>query len=1821
MDAIKVTGKLLTGNTGLPLLDNKFADILTVSYAQEVQIGLTRGGDNETIELAGATDDTVLELEFEGGYKRWVRAGDLKAQTVRSQSRSATDSDAPIDASSFDIARNRGAVGLMLKFLRVLNIDPVGVASNAIADKIVEQLETKRILNPGVYRCADTNALPDCTSAQAKPIASTEEMQIDTSKPVLLFLHGTFSSTQGSFRDLWESRQGYNASAWLQRLFAPYNGQVFTLEHRTLTVSPTHNALQVLRLLPPNTRLHIISHSRGGLVGELLCQGKLQRSTRESGGKFQDSDNIFAVDELKAFATAERQTEREELQEIENLLQDKQIVVERFVRVACPARGTVLASARIEDGLSILFNVLNLIPVPYLREIAEFVRLVLMAVLAKRAQPEALPGLEAMSPSSPLIRLLNRPDVQLASNLTVIAGNVKASTLLGYFKEWTTECFFGEENDYVVNTASMYGGGTRTDGAYFYPDQRDESSHFAYFRNDQVLELLINALRLHPDTDSRLLPLVGKVGTKPTRSAQTVTVRAGDKVSTVYFIPGFMGSNLLVNDSPVWLDMGALAWGDFSSLKAEQAGVKPGAVLENAYRPLLTALERNYQVETFPYDWRRSLLDAGRRLGETLERALDQAKGKGRKLTLRILAHSTGGLVLKSMMSETPGVWKRLQDEADCRCVLLGTALQGTYAAAQILLGQHRLTRLLVLSGGGQEQQQDLLLKQFAEYPGLLEQLPSAWLEETAWRIPIETQGGGFNEWPASRLLVDAKRVRDQLDAVRLDPQRVLYVHGVATLTPSALVDDHGNWRFRAVGEGDGVTLWNTSLDARDAKVQQWFMPVEHGRMASHPDYIPALLRLLMDGSAQQLDRVPPRTSNIPEQWLPLLRLELFPDETEIQAAALGYHTSITQEELRPQVEVKVTHGDLEYAVNPVMVGHYEGDSILRTEQVLDKCLNGRLTELLRLGKYPGGLKTSTVLFNTKGKRPAGAVIVGLGDVGKLSSGELVSTFSAALIDYALAVRAARSPADKGDYVRVPVSTLLVGSVGGGGIDLADSITSILRAVGQANLVLGKTERSTPMRIDSVEFIEVYEDRAVEAARLVRTIVDYPEFRQEFTGRSLMGTLPGSRSRVMYREPTGWWRRLQIEEHGDGLKYTALTDRARAELVLQSTQRKLVDQFIEKAVSSSESDEELGNILFELLLPSEMKEQAPNTENMVLVLDEAASSYPWELLYDRRNFESQPLSVRSGVLRQLMVGQFTRAKRSVLERSALVVGDPPANDDPRFPRLDAANKEAEAVYDLLKRKGFSRVTKEIGTDAQAVLKSLLTADYRVLHLAGHGVYRFQPDSDKNKDQFITGMVLGNGIYLTAVEIGQMSTVPDFVFVNCCHLAHMDAEQQQGETASNATSASTDDIALANRSRLAASFAQELIKVGVRAIIAAGWAINDDAANVFSLACYDALLQGYPFGKAVLLARRATWQKYPSSNTWGAYQCYGDPEYRLLTSRKPEGEKEGEEADPWHFVAEVEVVTELNNLINSADTSQADEYPELQTTLKKLHAVIPLEWLGHVPVLYALGRAYGKLEMYAEAIAAYQTALNAAGADYPLTMLEDKASFQTAWALACTLGKSSPPDGTTLEAFKAQMLKDSEATLTTMMKGLGESLTRMEELGKFYKRKAIMSGGEERTQALQSMEDAYRKAYEFALKEAKADAGYPLINWLTTRVVRALCGHTPALDLTELNPKLTQARQLVTKAEETEPTFLTGITKAELALLNYLRSARLDEMSQIQRITEMYSTAVGRGAAPRKVRYMSEHVVFLRTMLSDCEVATDKGIVVANLQEIERKLPA
>ena len=158
-------------------------------------------------------------------------------------------------------------------------------------------------------------------------------------------------------------------------------------------------------------------------------------------------------------------------------------------------------------------------------------------------------------------------------------------------------------------------------------------------------------------------------------------------------------------------------------------------------------------------------------------------------------------------------------------------------------------------------------------------------------------------------------------------------------------------------------------------------------------------------------------------------------------------------------------------------------------------------------------------------------------------------------------------------------------------------------------------------------------------------------------------------------------------------------------------------------------------------------------------------------------------------------------------------------------------------------------------NARTVVNALFEKPWRIVHIAGHGM----PGDDGKPG----GVVLSNGTFLGPDEIRNMRTVPELVFVNCCHLASGDADQLLQTTTAPS---------------FASGVAGALIEIGVRCVVAAGWAVDDDAASVFAETFYGSLLRGNRFIDAVGEARAAAYERSPHVNTWAAYQCYGDPDW-------------------------------------------------------------------------------------------------------------------------------------------------------------------------------------------------------------------------------------------------------------------------------------------------------------------------------------------------------
>ncbi|MCB1034076.1 MAG: CHAT domain-containing protein, partial [Acidobacteria bacterium] len=709
-----------------------------------------------------------------------------------------------------------------------------------------------------------------------------------------------------------------------------------------------------------------------------------------------------------------------------------------------------------------------------------------------------------------------------------------------------------------------------------------------------------------------------------------------------------------------------------------------------------------------------------------------------------------------------------------------------------------------------------------------------------------------------------------------------------------------------------------------------------------------AFLELLEQGRSSRLGQEEPQLRGVPEGVPEVPEPLLLPDGEDLTAAALGFVPRLPGQARTAEVlRVVVTHGSLSFAKGPVAVGHYERDLIVGAEAYLDKTLEGALSRGHDLGLYPGAEGTGEAILHPRDPG-RGALVVGLGAIGDLAPAKISRGIRQAVLRYATLVASLGSwPFVAADGRRVlRITSLLIGTGQGTGLSVDDSLLAGIQGVNDAVELLQKVLGSSAPKIEQLEFIELYEHRAVCACEALSRVAAAARLRGQLIleVEPLLQRVDGGQTDI----PCGgsaWYRRLQIVEDPApagaqdpeagfrALKFTYLTDRARAEVRLQPTQRRLVDRFVQHSIASSAWRRSAARTLFELLVPNELKEYAPDDLDLLLVLDRHSAGYPWELMSDDGDDlgECQPLSVRAGMLRQLASGSFRERPVSPLESTALVIGDPPTGS-PRFPPLSGARREAQLVADVLRNQGYS-VGEQIGTVPENIISALFDAPYRLLHIAAHGTYdRERPEA--------SGVVLAEGMLLTAAEIGQLRQVPELAFINCCHLGRIEDPAPE---------------AVGHRNLLAANLGLKLIEIGVRAVVVAGWTVDDRAAETFARVFYEELFAGEDFGRAVKSARQATYRLYPDTNTWGAYQCYGDPAFRLLPRRKAWEYR----APSW--VSPVRPVQDLMNIRSRARTGS--RAAELRREVEAIEATLTQsypEWMRLGRVREALGRAWAEL---------------------------------------------------------------------------------------------------------------------------------------------------------------------------------------------------------------------------------------------------------------------
>ena len=206
--------------------------------------GSPRDGAGDVVEVDG---ETVVRVELDNGFALWSRVDDLTREygtPPAGVSRDTGDADDAWEFSRLTPQRTsgseRGMAGLAIRVLDFFGVDVV----EASARKLGKVFEEKQLGDhpPGVYRLDLAGTFRLHAIADDAPLAAD-------AGPLLVFLHGTASSTEGSFGKLWEAANAEGAR--LRQALAPFYGErAFACEHRTLSESPVTNALALAKRLP-----------------------------------------------------------------------------------------------------------------------------------------------------------------------------------------------------------------------------------------------------------------------------------------------------------------------------------------------------------------------------------------------------------------------------------------------------------------------------------------------------------------------------------------------------------------------------------------------------------------------------------------------------------------------------------------------------------------------------------------------------------------------------------------------------------------------------------------------------------------------------------------------------------------------------------------------------------------------------------------------------------------------------------------------------------------------------------------------------------------------------------------------------------------------------------------------------------------------------------------------------------------------------------------------------------------------------------------------------------------------------------------------------------------------------------------------------------------------------------------------------------------------------------------------------------------------------------------------------------------------------------
>ena len=1535
--------------------------------------------------------------------------------------------------------------------------------------------------------------------------------------PALLIIHGFLGAIHNTFASF--------AQDVVRDLNAAYGDRVFAFNHQTLVPDPVQNVDWFFANLPKNAKLEvdIMAHSRGGLVAREIARRVTEKEPRI---KVRSITFVATPNDGTPFADPKRPEGL--LDAVTNLI------------------GAIPGSAPLEFALELLKDI-----------VLKNALSALGGLWAMQHGGEYLKELNGAALDEDLVLRSISADFEPRTDAGIVTtarnrltdlyfGGVRNDMVVPTLSTFLSEAVFHIPPERRLVLDSSRGVNHST----FWSDLRAVKQLRDWLRADAIEHPAppVNADESDPGAETALPPdpvslgkLVEAVKQLPAEALKTVENLVGGSIDAgalapgektrdaVIVVPGIMGSHLrtVADKRLIWLDPMRLASGHFRDLRMGPGEIEmEPAGLNRSYLPLVTKLAASWDVYLADYDWRADIRTSARRLAALIKEwdlLTDTKRG------IHFVAHSMGGLVCRTLELVEPDTWHEIRSDTrrglngagSGRLVMLGTPNLGSFTIPLTLTGDEMILKALAVVDVKSSRED--LIGTVATFPGVYQMLPSVKAapddDDHAQLFKAASWGPGTQVQQA--LLDDAATLQEELSELH-DFDRFIYVAGYGHPTPFRLkFPAAGSFTLGRFTQGDQRVPWKLGLLSAD--VPTFYSSAVHGRLPGDPAVLAAIDDLLLSGSTSKLlDSAPEyRGAGDPERPVMVAAAQWDPDPTigltrggspsvqdwrsasRVLEDALG--VTIGGGVGRPPVprlRIRVVHGGLEFSSHPVAIGHYAGLSAGGAEGALDFHLGGALRERQALGLYPDDAGSAMVVPGRAGCRIEAGIVLGLGNYGKVTQSVLSQAMKTAVLS--LIVDGGRQP-DGTRTAPTGISSVLIGVPGRHGFSLASSLRSQVEGVIRALIEVGRTGS----RVDDfeIEFIECYEYRAesaVQAVQDLRQVIDpglLDDVELDVVNRLVMrgGARPGA---PPADESGEQWVRIEVKldddkEAGAGsdgpiktVQFIPLTRGAQANLLKYQFDLDKVDRFVDAAIRRASTGEDVTHALYEMLFPNRSKLELDPSESLHLLLDETMAQLPWELLAARaRSGESTPLSLRAGLLRQLVSDEQTRERSEApVGTQALVIGNPPTHYAP----LPAARAEAEAVSRRLSDHKWTVTSRIYGDDHSGdavwmeILNALHANPYRVIHVAAHGVF------DGEGDHLRSGVIIGPEDHqrITALDFQQMSVTPDLVFLNCCHLGRLgsafDIEEQAPPL--------PDDLMKPHR--VAGTVARQLLLNGVSAVIVAGWAVDDAAASAFATCVYDCLLGGVPFGEAVRRARQAAKiADGGASETWGAYQCYGDPGFQLVVETPPGG---GANLP----ASSGQLVRRLSELAARAGDAFDRARLDIATEIDELRAAVP-DLFDDPGALAALGAVYGELGDYRSATQSYRAAVDHPKGGATLRAAEQLVNLQVRQAVeqARATGGASGR-GARRVAPEIDELFDKAIEVLDKVVALGtESAEREAIRGSLHKKRATLDSGR-RSKELDAARAAYERAHELSSDTAPKLNPYHTNLWLQMTALAA-----------------------------------------------------------------------------------------------------------------------